>query len=181
MSLYVKAMNFKIKPVNSIYLNGVRIKIDSHCTYLGHIVSDGLSDNRDINRQLRSLYSRSNMLLRTYRACLQNVKQHLFMTYCGSMYTMQLWFRYTKKQYKKIIVAHNNVFHKFLGYDRYCSASGMFVESRVDSFNVHVRRMVYCFRERIYNSENNLIKCIVNSTAWKGSDLLSSWNSTLYV
>ncbi len=98
------------------------------------------------------------------------------------MYTIQLWCRYTKEQYKKIIFAYNNVFHKYLGYDRYCSASGMFVESReVNIVNVHVRRMVYSFRERIYNSENNLIKCIVNSTAWKGSDLFSSWNSTLYV
>ncbi len=171
---YFKSMHFKIKLVNSIYLNGVRIKIDSHCKYLGNIVSDDLSDNRDINRQLRSLYYRSNMLLRTFGACLPNVKQHLFMTYCGSMYTTQLWSRYTKKQYKKIIVACNNVFRKFLGYDRYCCASGMFVESRVDTFNVHVRRMVYNFRERIDNSENNLIKCLVNSTAWKECDLLSS-------
>ncbi len=116
--LYFKSMHFKIKPVNSIYLNGVRIKIDSHCKYLGHIVSDDLSDNMDINKQLRSLYSRSNMLLRTSGECLPNVKQHLFLTYCGSMYTIQLWCGYTKKQYKKIIVAHNNVFYKFLGYDR---------------------------------------------------------------
>ncbi len=64
------------------------------------------------------------------------------MTYCGSVYTIQLWCRYTKKQYKKIIVAYNNVFLKFLGYDTYCSASSMFVESRVDTFNVSVRRMV---------------------------------------
>ncbi len=48
-----------------------------------------------------------------------------------------------KKEYKKIIVAYNNVFPKFLEYDRYCSASGIFVESRVDTFNVCVRRMVY--------------------------------------
>ncbi len=34
--LYFKPMHFKIKPVNSIYLNGVRIKIDSYCKYLGH-------------------------------------------------------------------------------------------------------------------------------------------------
>ncbi len=120
------------------------------------------------------------MMLRIFGACLPNVKQHLFMTYCGSMYTIQLWRRYTKKQYKKIKVAYNNIFHTFLEYD--CSASGMFVENRVDTFNVHViRRMVNSFRERIYNSENNLIKCIVNSTAWKGSDLLFSWNSTLYI
>ncbi len=53
-------------------------------------------------------------------------------------------------------------FANSLDYDRYCSTSGMFVESRVDIFNVCVRRMVYSFRERIYNSENNLIKYIVN-------------------
>ncbi len=173
--LYFKPMHFKIKPVNSIYLNGGRIKIDSHCKYVGHIVSDHLSDNRDIHRHLRSLHSKSNMLLQTFGACLSNVKQHLFMTYCGSMCTIQLWCRYTKKQYKNIIIVYNNVFCNFLGYDRYCSASGMFVEGRVDTFNVLIRRMVYSFRERIYNSENNLIKCIVYSTAcWKASDLLSS-------
>ncbi len=38
--LYFKSMHFNIKPVNSIYLNDVMIKIDSHCKYLGHIVSD---------------------------------------------------------------------------------------------------------------------------------------------
>ncbi len=32
-------------------------------------------------------------------------------------------------------------------------------------------RMVYSFMEIIYNSENNLIKCIVNSTAWKAFDV----------
>ncbi len=51
MCLYFKPMHFKVKPVNSISLNGVRIKIDSHCKYLGHIVSDDLSDNMDINKQ----------------------------------------------------------------------------------------------------------------------------------
>ncbi len=103
-------MHFKIKPVNIIYLNGVRIAIDSHCKYLGHIVSDDLSDNRDLNRQLRSVYSRSTILLQTFGACLPNVKQHLFMTYCGEMYTIQLWCRYTKNRIKQTIVAYNNVF-----------------------------------------------------------------------
>ncbi len=55
-------MHSKIEPVNTIYVNDVRIKIDSHCKYVGHIVSDDLSDNRDINKQLRSLHSKSNML-----------------------------------------------------------------------------------------------------------------------
>ncbi len=87
------------------------------------------------------------------------------MTYYGNMNTIQLWCRHTKKQYKNILVAYNNNCLKFRGYDGYCSASGMFVESREDTFNVCLWRMVYSCRERIYNSENNLIKCIVNSTA----------------
>ncbi len=36
------------------------------------------------------------------------------MTYYGSMYIIQLWCRYTKKQYKKIIIAYNNVFRNSL-------------------------------------------------------------------
>ncbi len=36
--LYFKPMHFKIKLFNSIYLNGVRIKMNCHCKYLGHIV-----------------------------------------------------------------------------------------------------------------------------------------------
>ncbi len=88
MCLYFRPMYFKIKPVNSIYLNSIRITIDSHCKYSGHVVSDDLSDSRDIDTPLRSLYSRFNMLLQTFGACLPNVKQHLFMACCGSMYTI---------------------------------------------------------------------------------------------
>ncbi len=47
------------------------------------------------------------MLLQTFGPCHPNVKQHLFLTYCGSMYTIQLLCRNTKKQYKKIRVAYN--------------------------------------------------------------------------
>ncbi len=61
-----------------MYLNDVRINIDSHSKYLGHIVANDLSDNRDMNRQLKTLYSRSKMLLRTFGPYLSNVKQHLF-------------------------------------------------------------------------------------------------------
>ncbi len=38
--LYLKT----IKSINSVYLNGVWIKIDHHCKYLGYIAADGLSD-----------------------------------------------------------------------------------------------------------------------------------------
>ncbi len=66
-------MNFKIKSINSIYFNDIKINIDSHCKYLGHIISDDLSTNRDIiNRQLRSLYPRSNM--HTCISCSSDVK-----------------------------------------------------------------------------------------------------------
>ncbi len=56
-------MHFKIKYVNSIYLNDVMIKIDSQCKYLGHIVSDDLSDMIDIVVQVVCLLRAEWILL----------------------------------------------------------------------------------------------------------------------
>ncbi len=179
--LYYKPVNFKIMPVYNVQLNGVRIKFEQSCKYLGHVMSDTLYDDKDISRQLRSLYSRCNMMIRTFGACSTEVKSHLFMTYCGSMYTCHLWCKFTKRQFKKICVAYNNTFRRLHGYERYCSASGMFVENRVDTFDVRMRRHIWSFSERIKLSENRLVKTIVNSVAWSNSELLCQWERMLNV
>ena len=52
-----------------------------------------------------------------------------------------------------------------MGYDKFCSASGMFVENRSDNFDTHIRRLVYAFYQRLRVPENSLVKCAVNSSA----------------
>ena len=65
------------------------------------------------------------------------------------------------------------------GYDKYCSASGMFVESITDGFDARVRKLVCGFRERLDISDNYLIEIVINSSAWRSSKLLQSWEDYL--
>ena len=126
-------------------------------------------------------YGRSNVLLRTFGACSYTVKLLLFMSYCGSLYTSSIWCKYTKKQYYKMEVAYNNVFRRFFGYDRFSSASQMFVENRAENFETRMRRLIYGFRERLNASRNSLVICLMNSVAWSSSGLRQKWENCLYM
>ena len=130
--LSFKPINFKMNPCMNICLNGAPTPVETSCRCLGHIIADDLNDNEDIRRQMRCFYGRSNMLLRTFGACSYTVKLLLFMSYCGSLYTSSIWCKFTKKQYYQMEVAYNNVFRRFFDYDRFSSASQMFVENRVE-------------------------------------------------
>ena len=163
-----------------LYLNGSIMKTETSYKYLGHIIDNNLNDNKDIERQLRNFYGKSNMLLRTFSSCSYAVKLQLFMSYCGSMYTAFLWCDFTKRQYRQLEVAYNNVFRRLMGYYKYCSASGMFVENRTDGFDARVRKLVYGFRERLDISDNSLIETVINSSAWRSSKLLQLWEDYLY-
>ena len=178
--LNFKGHRFKANPSTKLYLNGSLMKTAVSYTYLGHIINNNLNDSKDIERQLRNFYGKSNMLLRTFGSCSYAVKLQ-FMSYCGSMYTAFLWCDFTQRKYRQLEVAYNNVFRRFLGYDKYCSASSMFVENRTDGFDARVRKLVYGFRERLQISANSLIETIINSSAWRSSRLLNLWEKYLYL
>ena len=73
--LYLMPEKLKIKPGTSVMMNDTVIKMESSCRYLGHMITDGLDDNEDIKRQLRSFYDKANMLLRTFNYCSADVKK----------------------------------------------------------------------------------------------------------
>ena len=62
-------------------------------------------------------------------------------------------------------MAYNNVFRRFFGYDRFSSASKMFVENKVENFETQMRRLIYGFRERLNAPRNSLDICLMNSVA----------------
>ena len=178
--LSFKPINFKMNPCINICLNGAPIPVETPCRYLGHVSANDLNDNEDIRRQLRCFYGRSNMLLRTFGACSYTVKLLLFMSYCGSLYTSSIWCKYTKKQYYQMEVAYN-VFMRFIGYDRFSSASQMFVGNRAENFETRIRRLIYGFRERLNASRNSLVICLMDSVALSSSGLRQQWEKCLYM
>ena len=67
-----------------------------------------------------------------------------------------------------------------IAYDKYCSASGMFVENRIDDFDARVRKLIYGLRERLHISDNSLVETVIDSSAWHSSKLLQFWEEYMY-
>ena len=77
-------------------------------------------------RQCRQLCAQCNALARRFYMCSDNVKVTIFRSYCSSLYTSQLWWKYKVSSIKKLYVAYSNAFRMLFRLPRDCSASGMF-------------------------------------------------------
>ncbi|KAJ0171690.1 hypothetical protein K1T71_012453 [Dendrolimus kikuchii] len=115
----------------------------------------------DLDRQRRALSVRSNMLARRFARCSDNVKMLLFKTYCTTIYTCELWCKYTKAEYSALRVQYNNALRIMLRLPKFCSASEMFTETRLPGFAALIRQRVANTRERFYNSQNKIVAALL--------------------
>ncbi|XP_049886986.1 uncharacterized protein LOC126381563 [Pectinophora gossypiella] len=158
--LIFKAGNKTYSNIPPVNLNGTPLQLVTQFKYLGHWVTDTLSDDTDIERERRALAVRCNMLARRFARCTKQVKIMLFKAYCQSMYTCSLWTNYTQKVYRALRVQYNNAFRVMLGLPRFCSASGMFAEARTDSFETIVRKRIFSLRRRVRGSDNMYLSAL---------------------
>ena len=68
-----------------------------------------------------------------------------------------------------------------MGYPKNCSASGMFVENKIDKFDAWIRWPVNGFYQGLMCSGNSLFSFVMNGSAQLSSDLYWNWNKFLYV
>jgi exonuclease III len=163
-----------------VSLGGNVLSVTPSCKYLGVFISNDCSDNTDLARQLRSFYVRSNYLSRYFSACTPAVKCSLFTTFCGNIYSGHCWSIFKKSAMRKLTIAFNNSFRRFMFYPRFCSASGMFAFNHVKSLNEILRHAIFNFQKRILNSSNNLICSILSCTVFNSS-LWHHWKSVLFM
>ncbi|XP_046976555.1 uncharacterized protein LOC124542674 [Vanessa cardui] len=150
-----KPLSYAVPPVK---LYGTPLKRVEQFKYLGHVVCSDLTDNADMERERRALSVRANMLVRRFARCSIDVKVTLFRAYCTSFYTSNLWVDYTQKQFNALRVQYNNAFRLLMGLPRYCSASGMFAEARVDCFYTTLRKRCTSLLRRIRASPSSTLK-----------------------
>ena len=149
--------------------------------YLGAVISNDLSDDRDINRQIQAVYARGNVLVRNFSKCNNAVKIELFRSYCCNMYGSHLWNNYSQQAYRRIHVAYNNVFRALFHVKRGDSVSQEFVLRNIDVLKVLIRKAIYGFYTRIKNSKNVLVNCILSSVYFMySSKAFSKWTKLLY-
>ena len=149
--------------------------------YLGVFICNDFNDDRDLRRQMCSIYAKGNILIQKFRKCSVEVKTQLFNSYCTTLYCAQLWASYTSHEYQRLKVAYNNIFRGLMGIKRGESISKVFVENNVHGFNSLMRKVIYGFSKRIYDSSNELVmRCTQGSFFIYESRLNAKWHSLLY-
>ena len=154
----------------SFYLDQMEIPTVDQCRYLGITISTNNSDVH-LKRQMRKLYANVNLLLRKFSKCSVDVKCFLFKTYCSNLYYAPMWFDCTKAALITLTIAYNSL-RRFMFLPWRNSATEMFVNLGIHSFDEMLRISVISFRSRVTASHNQLIcslcsaSCSVYSKLW---------------
>jgi len=69
--------------------------------YLGHIIDSSMSDDAVIGREIKKLFTRTNLLIRRFSRCTVAVKIKLFRAYCLCFYDISLWSNYSVHHFNK--------------------------------------------------------------------------------
>ena len=72
-------------------INGQSVEFVQKFRYLGHVISQKMSDDSDIKREIRNMYMRTNMLTQKFKSCSTDVK---IRAYCICLYGVPLWSHY---------------------------------------------------------------------------------------
>ncbi|XP_063535970.1 uncharacterized protein LOC134745820 [Cydia strobilella] len=160
--------------VPPIRLNGEQLRRVYSFKYLGHLITDDLRDDADIERERRALAIRANMIARRFSGCTAQVKITLFRAYCTSLYACSLWTRYTQRPMNAMRVQYNDAFRVLLRLPRFCSASGMFADAHVDGFHATLRKRCAATLRRVRDSRHSLLTVVAGR--WD-SALIRHWTS----
>lgn len=180
VAMYIKPKNIYLSNIPKVYMDGNCVEYKHKHKYLGVIVSSDRSCDFDIKRQTRNLFVTSNMLLRKFSLCDPNIKIKLFKTFCINFYCSHLWSLYKKETMYKLKVSFNNAFRKLLCYERRCSASNMFLECDVNSFDCIRRKYIFSFKTRLSDSDNIILNHLYSYSIFY-SNHMSEWYKKLYL
>ena len=160
--MYFHLKHIKLTLLPNFTLNDSILVFVDKCKYLGTFIETGSSD-ADIKRQMRKFYAIANMLLRKFNNCSYDVKCMLFKTFCTNLYCCKFWYMSAATSMNRLNISYNNSLRRLLNLPKWNSASEMFVNLNILSFDEILRKTVYSFIERIKGSENKIIYQIVNS------------------
>ena len=164
----------------TLYLLGKPVKVVTSEKYLGAFISDDLSDDEDIIRQMRSIYARGNVLIRNFIHCTDSVKASLFKTYLSSLYGSTLWSTFKRKTFSKLKVAYNNVFRYLFRKKRGESVSASMIDLGIDPFNVIYRKFVVGFIKRVTACDNVLVRTLHDWLDFNMCPLQNHWLKIAY-
>ena len=76
---------------------------------------------RIINREIKALFTRTNMLSRRFKRCTVQVKVRLFKAFCICFYDAALWHNFSNGAILKLSSAYNKCMKSFFGFHKFSS------------------------------------------------------------
>jgi len=98
-----------------------------------------------VDRDIRNLFVRSNILIRRFSKCSLDVKRTLFKAYCICLYNTALWCNYNIGSLRKLSSCYNKCVKLFFGYKRYDSVTRMLFEIGIPSFDTIMHNNLVSF------------------------------------
>jgi hypothetical protein len=129
----------------------------SEFKYLGHIISSDCRDDIDIKREIKSLFTRCNILKSRYARCSFAVKIRLFRAYCICLYGTALWTKYCASSMTLLTSCYNKCLKHFFGYAKYHSVTAMLLELGLPCLSTLIHNARHNLRQRLLNCDNALV------------------------
>jgi len=125
--------------------------------YLGHIISNNERDDNDVFREVRAMFTRTNILARRFSCCSVSVKTVLFRSYCICFYGMELWKCYSLSTVNRLRSCYIKCMKLFFKYSKYYSVTDMLTELRLPSFDTLIYNSRLNIARQVQNSHNSII------------------------
>jgi len=97
-----KAKSAKSTATPLLKLGGQYVKSVDQYKHIWIVLHTELSDDKDIQRQLRYQYCAANKLRASFSRCSNAVKNVLFRSFCTPMYPSQLWCNFRKSRMQRL-------------------------------------------------------------------------------
>ena len=141
----------------SFQLDGRDLNYVTEFKYLGHLITNDECDDKDILREVRAMFTRTNILTRRFSLCSLPVKIVLFRTFCICFYGMELWRCFTVCATNRLRSSYIRCMKLFFKYPKYCSVTSMLLELGLPSFDILVHNSRVRFEKQLQTCQNSII------------------------
>ena len=164
----------------SLNINGTVIEAVKEYKYLGYNMTFDNNDTKHVESLYRSLCIRSNMLVRNFSKCTDEVKRLLFSSFCVSFYGLSLVLKVRLSDLKKLKVCYNDSIRKLFRRERRSSISNFCVQHGIPTFAEIRRKAVVSLLQRLKSSNNIIIRNFVDVNSFYNSNIFSVWRPIAY-
>ena len=174
-----KAKNGKSTATPVSKLGGQYVNSVDQYKYLGILLDTEISDDKDIQRQLRYQYCAAKKLRASFSRCSNAVKNVLFRSFCTPMYASQLRCNFRKSCMQRLRVAYNFGCRALYNLPWRASVSSHHVQYNIPTFETLLRKYKYLFLERCRKSNNVWLRALVQSDCLYSLLLFELYNRIL--